>query len=130
MSFIGVIEDDQASGRARELFVADLAKDGYVWNLTRVLAIRPQVLDAWRGLVGAIRNTMDCGATSSSPSPQLARCGRATACSRTVRSCASKFFDADRVAALSRDPVTGGPLNAEGRDDGVRRQGRRPRPTG
>lgn len=48
LRFIRVIEDDQASGRARELFDADLAKDGYVWNLTRVLAIRPQALDAWQ----------------------------------------------------------------------------------
>ncbi len=59
MSFVQGVSDAQATGRALELFEDDRAKDGYVWNLTRVLALRPAAVDAWRGLVGAVRGNMD-----------------------------------------------------------------------
>ncbi len=48
MSFIRSLPDHDATGRARELFDEDVRKDGYVWNLTRVLAHRPAVVDALR----------------------------------------------------------------------------------
>jgi uncharacterized peroxidase-related enzyme len=113
MTFIRVIEDDQASGRARELFDADLAKDGYVWNLTRVLAIRPQVLDAWRSLVGAIRTTLDLRRYEL-VTFAAARALRASYCMLAHGSILrDKFVDADQVAAMARDPATAGLSPAE-----------------
>lgn len=113
MSFIRGIEDRQASGRARELFDADRAKDGYVWNLTRVLAIRPQVLDAWRGLVGAIRATMELRRYEL-VTFAAARALRASYCMLAHGSILrDQFLDADRVAALARDPATAGLSPAE-----------------
>jgi uncharacterized peroxidase-related enzyme len=113
MSYIQVIEDHQADGRARELFDADLAKDGYVWNLTRVLAMRPQVLDAWRGLVGAIRATMELRRYEL-VTFAAARALRASYCMLAHGSILrDKFFEADRVAAMARDPATAGLSPAE-----------------
>jgi uncharacterized peroxidase-related enzyme len=113
MSYIQVIEDHQADGRARELFDADLAKDGYVWNLTRVLAIRPHVLDAWRGLVGAIRTTMELRRYEL-VTFAAARALRASYCMLAHGSILrDQFFDADRVAAMARDPATVGLSPAE-----------------
>jgi uncharacterized peroxidase-related enzyme len=113
MSYIRVVEDDQASGRARELFDADLAKDGYVWNLTRLLALRPQVLDAWRGLVGAIRTTMDLRRYEL-VTLAAARALRASYCTLAHGSILrDQFFEADRVIAMARDPATAGLPAAE-----------------
>jgi alkylhydroperoxidase family enzyme len=41
------------------LYDADLASQGYVSNYVRVLAHRPDVVEAWKGLSGAVRGTMD-----------------------------------------------------------------------
>jgi uncharacterized peroxidase-related enzyme len=42
-----------------ELYEADLEQQGYVANMTRVFAHRPELWAAWRGLVTAIRGSMD-----------------------------------------------------------------------
>jgi uncharacterized peroxidase-related enzyme len=108
MAFIGVIEDDQATGRARELFDAELAKDGHVWNLTRLLAMRPGVLDAWRGLIGAIRTTLDLRRYEL-VTFAAARALRASYCLLAHGSILrDQVLDADRVAALARDPAPAG----------------------
>jgi uncharacterized peroxidase-related enzyme len=113
MAFIRVIEDDQASGRARELFDAELAKDGHVWNLTRLLAMRPGVLDAWRGLIGAIRSTLDLRRYEL-VTFAAARALRASYCMLAHGSILrDQVLDADRVAALARDPSTAGLPPAE-----------------
>jgi uncharacterized peroxidase-related enzyme len=59
MPFIHPIADDEASEEVAALFAADLADDGYVANMTRMLAHRPAVLAAWGELIVAIRETMD-----------------------------------------------------------------------
>ena len=41
------------------LYDADLEQQGYVANMTRVFAHRPELWAAWRGLVGALRGSMD-----------------------------------------------------------------------
>jgi uncharacterized peroxidase-related enzyme len=113
MAFIDGIQDDQASGRARELFDADLAKDGYVWNLTRVLAVRPQVVDAWRGLVGAIRTTLELRRYEL-VTFAAARALRASYCMLAHGTILrDQFLDADRVTALARDPASAGLSPAE-----------------
>ena len=103
MSFIRTIADGEATGRAREMFDQDVREDGFVNNLTRVLALRPDVVDAWRGLSGAIRSKMDlrryelvtlasaqalCGSYCSLAHGQVLR---------------EKFFGADEMLAIARD---------------------------
>ena len=108
VSFIREVRDEEAIGRVRELFDADLAKDGYVWNLTRVLALRPDVQMAWRGLVAAIRSHMD-ERRYELITLSAARALRASYCMLAHgRILSEKFFDADRVLAMARDPQTSG----------------------
>lgn len=59
MAFIHQVTDDEAGGRAAELFEADRATHGYVPNYTRVFAHRPAVYDAWAQLNGAVKAGMD-----------------------------------------------------------------------
>ncbi len=42
-----------------ELYEADLEQQGYVANMTRLFAHRPELWAAWRQLVGALRGSMD-----------------------------------------------------------------------
>jgi uncharacterized peroxidase-related enzyme len=108
MAFIRGIEDGEAEGRARALLDADRAEGGYVWNLTRILAVRPQVVDAWRGLVGAIRGTMDLR-TYELVTFAAARALRASYCMLAHGTILrDRFFGADQVAAMARDPATAG----------------------
>lgn len=41
------------------LYEADLAAQGYVSNHVRVMANRPDVVEAWKGLMGTVRSGMD-----------------------------------------------------------------------
>jgi uncharacterized peroxidase-related enzyme len=59
VAFIRLIGDDEATGEAAALFAADLAEDGYVANMTRLFARRPDVLAGWVHLLTAIRDGMD-----------------------------------------------------------------------
>src|SRR5581483_2383451 len=47
------------TGEARALLDADLAATGYVQNFMRLMATRPDVLEAWKGLRDAIQGGMD-----------------------------------------------------------------------
>jgi len=113
MTFIRELEDAEATGPARRFFDEDVSKDGYVWNLTRVLAQRPEVLAAWRGLIGSIRGNMDLRRYEL-VTLAAARALRASYCMLAHGSIlTAKFFDADRVAAMARDPSTAGLSPAE-----------------
>ncbi len=113
MAFIHELRDEEASGRARALFDEDLSKDGYVWNLTRVLAQRPDVLAAWRGLVGAIKANMDLRRYEL-VTLAAARALRASYCMLAHGAILkARFFDEERVAAMARDPASAGLSPAE-----------------
>jgi hypothetical protein len=58
MTFIEMVSDEAATGTLRELYDADLASQGYIANYTRAMSARPEVIAAWRGLIGAIRPHM------------------------------------------------------------------------
>lgn len=58
MPFLRSIDPEQAAGEARALFEKDLEKKGYISNYTRAYSLRPEVLEAWRALQGAIRKNM------------------------------------------------------------------------
>lgn len=59
MTFIRTIPPEEATGTLREQYDRDLKANGYVTNYTQALSLRPEVLVAWRGLIGAIRANMD-----------------------------------------------------------------------
>ncbi|SDF29923.1 Carboxymuconolactone decarboxylase family protein [Blastococcus fimeti] len=58
MSWIAAA-DEATSADAAEAFERDRATLGYVANYTRLLARRPAVYDAWRGLNASIKASMD-----------------------------------------------------------------------
>jgi uncharacterized peroxidase-related enzyme len=59
MPFIEQVTDETATDEERALLDADLAANGYVQNFTRVMATRPEVFEAWKGLKNAIQGGMD-----------------------------------------------------------------------
>jgi uncharacterized peroxidase-related enzyme len=59
MTFIETVPEDQASGLVAEFYDADVEASGYVWNLSRMFSLRPEVYAAWKGLIAAIRDNMD-----------------------------------------------------------------------
>jgi uncharacterized peroxidase-related enzyme len=59
VSWIRTPPEDDATGAVAAAFDRDRATLGYVANFTRVFANRPAVYEAWRGLNGAIKATMD-----------------------------------------------------------------------
>ncbi len=103
MSFIRPLGEAEATGRARELFDDELRRDGFVWNLTRVLALRPDVVDAWRGLSGAIKSKMDLRRyelVTLAAAQALRGSYCALAHGQILR---EKFFDAEQMLAIARD---------------------------
>ena len=113
MSFIRGLGDGEATGRAAELFDEDMKKDGFVWNLTRVMALRPDVVDAWRKLIGTIRADMDLRRYEL-VTLAAARALRTSYCMFAhARILTDQFYPAERVAAIARDPHSAGLSAAE-----------------
>jgi len=59
MSWIRTPPEDGATGEVAAAYSRDRESLGYVANFTRVFANRPAVLEAWRGLNGAVKASMD-----------------------------------------------------------------------
>ncbi|MGH9896402.1 MAG: peroxidase, partial [bacterium] len=59
MTFIKPVEEGEASGRVAELFTEEKGRRGYVPNYLSLFALRPQVYEAWVGLIGSIMANMD-----------------------------------------------------------------------
>ena len=59
MPYIQTISESDATGKLGELYEADLKSLGYVANYTKAMSLRPDVVAAWRQLIGAIRGNMD-----------------------------------------------------------------------
>ncbi|HTK31026.1 MAG TPA: carboxymuconolactone decarboxylase family protein [Candidatus Saccharimonadaceae bacterium] len=113
MSFIDGVRDEEATGRAAQMFEEDLEKDGYVWNATRVLALRPDVVDAWRALIGTIRSTMD-QRRYELITIAAARAIRSSYCVLAhSRILTEKLFTQAQVVAMVQDPREAGITPAE-----------------
>jgi uncharacterized peroxidase-related enzyme len=100
MAYIETVPDDAATGDTAVLYEQERERVGYVPNLARVFASRPETYRAWRALNAAIQSTMD-----------LRRYELATlAAARRLRSSycalahgkilAEQFYDADTVIGL------------------------------
>ena len=59
MTYINTTSESEATGKLRELYEADLKSLGYVANYTQAMSLRPEVIAAYRQLIGAIRGNMD-----------------------------------------------------------------------
>jgi uncharacterized peroxidase-related enzyme len=59
MSWIAEPTEDGAAADAAAAYDRDRATLGYVANYTKVFAHRPAVLEAWRGLNAAVKESMD-----------------------------------------------------------------------
>ena len=58
MSFLKSIPYEDAEDEVKRLYDHDLEKKGYISNYSLLFSLRPEVLDAWRNLQGAIRKNM------------------------------------------------------------------------
>jgi uncharacterized peroxidase-related enzyme len=59
MSYLPTVAPEEASGEVKEMYDADLAKQGYIANLTRAFSLRPDVEKGWLALKDAITSGMD-----------------------------------------------------------------------
>jgi uncharacterized peroxidase-related enzyme len=59
MSYLDTPAEAHAQGEVGRLYDADRARSGYVANLTKVFALRPEVYDAWAELNTTIKAGMD-----------------------------------------------------------------------
>ena len=59
MAFIRTVPEEQAAWQLGEIYEADHTRHGYVPNYTKVLSIRPDIMDAYRQLAKVIRGGMD-----------------------------------------------------------------------
>ncbi len=56
--FIQIVAEAEAQGTLREIYEGDRASLGYVPNHAKVFSLRPEVLEAWRAMQGAIRKNL------------------------------------------------------------------------
>jgi hypothetical protein len=59
MAFIDTVPIDQAAGDVKAMYAQSERDLGYVPNFCKVFSHRPEVMSAWRGLLGSIRPSLD-----------------------------------------------------------------------
>ncbi len=103
MASIQTIPPEEAAGKLQELYDDDLKSLGYVANYTQAMSLRPEVIAAWRNLIGAIRSKM-----------RLRRYELVTFAAASALRCTycllahgavlrKNFFTAEQVLAILRD---------------------------
>jgi len=103
MNFIRTVPAEQATGTLQELYDNDLQSLGYIANYTKAMSLRPDVIAAWRNLIGTIR-----------PKMRLRRYELVTFAAASALRCTycllahgavlrKNFFTAEQVAAIARD---------------------------
>ncbi len=103
MNFIQTIPAEQATDKLQELYNNDLQSLGYIANYTKAMSLRPDVIAAWRSLIGTIRSKMRLRrfelVTFSAASAL-----RCTYCLLAHGALLRKnFFTAEQVAAIVQD---------------------------
>jgi len=91
-----------------DVYRADLEANGYVANYTKLFALRPKVLAAWRALGGAIKEGMDhrrfeLATLAAARALKSSYC--ALAHGKVLR---DKFYDASTVEAMATDHESAG----------------------
>jgi uncharacterized peroxidase-related enzyme len=113
VTFIQTMSDEDARSRAAEMFEEDLRDDGYVWNLTRVFAYRPEVHDAWRGLSGSIKAAMGVRRYELATLAAARQLRSSYCCLAHGKVLRDRLFDVETVRAIALDHHTAGLSAAE-----------------
>ena len=58
MAFIRTIPPEEAEGKVKEIYDADIKSMGYVANGTIVMSLRPEAFLAWENLLKTVRSKM------------------------------------------------------------------------
>lgn len=58
MSYIKEVSEQDAQGKLAEVYQGDLKSTGYIPNYHKVMSLRPEAIEGWRALQGAIRSKM------------------------------------------------------------------------
>lgn len=59
MSFLNTIDESLAQGRVAEQYEKERSSKGFLPNYVQMFSLRPEVYEAWSGLIGTIRDSMD-----------------------------------------------------------------------
>jgi uncharacterized peroxidase-related enzyme len=103
MTFIDTIPEHDATGPVAEAYAADRAAFGHVRNLTKALAVAPEVSAAWVQLNTSIKERMDLRRYELA-TIAAARRLRSTYCVHAHGSVLlDQFLDADALQALVKD---------------------------
>jgi uncharacterized peroxidase-related enzyme len=103
MTFIRTVPREDATGDVLEMYESDERRFGYLPNYTSAFSLRPNVMDAWSGLVVAVRGNMDRRRY------ELATVAAALALENSYCSLAhgsvlrDKFYARDDLVAIARD---------------------------
>jgi uncharacterized peroxidase-related enzyme len=103
LAFIEPLRDEEVTGAVAEAYEADLAKDGYVSNVSKAFSHRPEVYDAWVALRTAVTKDMDARRYEL-VTVAAARRVRSSYCMLAHGEVlVSKFYDAERVREIALD---------------------------
>lgn len=58
MTFIHTVPEEEATGKLREIYGKYRQNLGYVPNYTKALSLRPEFMEAWGNLLGAMCRNM------------------------------------------------------------------------
>lgn len=106
MAFINTILEDQASDDVKRMYDQNLEKQGYIPNYSRVFSHRPQVMEAWAGLLRSIKSNMDTRRF------ELVTLATALALKNSYCSLAHgsvlrrKFYEPEKLALIANDYLT------------------------
>lgn len=106
MAFISTIPENAASDEVKRMYDQNLEKQGYIPNYSRVFSHRPKVMDAWAGLLRAIKSNMDTRRF------ELVTLATALALKNSYCSLAhgsvlrQKFYEPEKLALIANDYLT------------------------
>lgn len=103
MAFISTIPEEQASADVRKMYDSNREKYGYVPNFAFAFSLRPDVMQAWGGLLKSIRGKMDLRRFEL-VTVAAARALKSSYCSLAHGSILQRdFFTTDQVESIATD---------------------------
>jgi uncharacterized peroxidase-related enzyme len=103
MPYVRTVPIDAADGLLAETYDRELAKDGYVANMTQLFSLRPEVYAAWGQLRDSIRGNMDLRRyeLATLAAARALRCRYCVGAHASILE--SKFYDRRQLEAIMRD---------------------------
>lgn len=103
MPFINTIPEDIAAGDVKKMYDSNREKYGYVPNFARAFSLRPDVMQAWGGLLKSIRGKMDLRRFEL-VTVAAARALKSSYCMLAHGSILQRdFYSSDQVESIARD---------------------------